>query len=324
MPSGIDIMSSLGSNTADNMISDLNYNSFCNYSNQLEKSKDLVSSYTINNWTNNLYNSWLWLLQPVISNKPYGYPNWMRSNEWKHKEIITSLGSWVQLRHDTILYIKQSYTARTSNLESTSYVKESRYYGYVEPNPEFYFRASKIMQLLKDGLEEKELLSSDLLSDAIDESIIMMNRLEEISKKELENEDLSEADYYYIEGINNKFSSILKKLASALVIDDGKSALNKRAITSLATKDDPFNTQIIADVHTEGNTSKVLEVGTGKIDWVVVAHKSKDGSIGLAVGPIFSYYEFPWNMADRLTDEKWRSKEQDIQNMVDKSNKLYK
>lgn len=76
--------------------------------------------------------------------------------------------------------------------------------------------------------------------------------------------------------------------------------------TNLEGKYDAFKTTIIADVHTETNTKKVLEVGTGKIDWILVAHASKDGRIGFAVGPIFSYYEFPWDMDDRLTDEKWR------------------
>ena len=71
-------------------------------------------------------------------------------------------------------------------------------------------------------------------------------------------------------------------------------------------KDDAFKTTTIEDVHTKLIQKKVLEVGTGIIDWIVVAHKSKDGRIGLAVGPIFSYYEFPWPMNDRLTDEKWR------------------
>jgi hypothetical protein len=55
------------------------------------------------------------------------------------------------------------------------------------------------------------------------------------------------------------------------------------------------------------NSKRVLEAGTGNIDWVVVAHKAKDGRIGIAIGPIFSYYEFTWPMKDRLTDEKWRS-----------------
>jgi len=97
-------------------------------------------------------------------------------------------------------------------------------------------------------------------------------------------------------------------LASALTVKQGKNIpLITEKKTSLAGANDAFKTTIIADVHTETNTQKVLEVGTGKIDWVIVAHASKDGRIGIAVGPMFSYYEFPWPMKDRLTDEKWRS-----------------
>ena len=305
MPSGVDVMSALGSNKADEIIDDTNLSSFCNYSSKLQDSKDLVNSFTTENWTKNLYNSWLWLLEPVIEDKPEGYPNWMRSEVWKTKDLITALGSWAQLRHDTILYVKQSYTSAVMDTKSAGPMS-SKYYGYVEPNPELYFRASKTMQLLRDGLDEKELLNSDL-NESINDSIIMMNRFEEISKKELKNQDLSEEDYDYIENISDKFNSILKKLASALTITEGKAGFNKQSKNKMESEDDPFNTQIIADVHTEANSQKVLEVGTGEIDWIIVAHKSKDGSIGLAVGPIFSYYEFPWDMDDRLTDEKWRS-----------------
>jgi hypothetical protein len=31
------------------------------------------------------------------------------------------------------------------------------------------------------------------------------------------------------------------------------------------------------------------------------------GDLLAAVGPVLSYYEFRWPMADRLTDEKWRA-----------------
>lgn len=31
-----------------------------------------------------------------------------------------------------------------------------------------------------------------------------------------------------------------------------------------------------------------------------------DGSIGACAGPIFSFYEFPHPMNDRLTDERWK------------------
>ncbi len=320
MPTGLDIMSSLGSNSADEIISDLNYNSFCNYSNQLNSSKNLVDSYTVSDWTDNLYNSWLWVLQPIVKDKPIGYPNWMRSKVWEKKDLITALGSWAQLRHDTILYVKQSYTSRTSC--GAMGPLSSKYYGYVEPNPEAYFRLKKTLELLKNGLEEKELLSNKL-KEPIDDSINLVSRLEEISKKELKNTELSEEDYDYIESISVSLTDILEKLASALTVKVGKSGIGSISSTRLSTEDDPFNTQIIADVHTEGNTSKVLEVGTGRIDWIIVAHKSKDGSIGLAVGPMFSYYEFPWDMDDRLTDEKWRSSSENLSELVGRPNYLY-
>jgi hypothetical protein len=37
-----------------------------------------------------------------------------------------------------------------------------------------------------------------------------------------------------------------------------------------------------------------------------VACPAPDGSIYLAVGPLFSYYEFKQPMNNRLTDEQWQ------------------
>jgi hypothetical protein len=63
---------------------------------------------------------------------------------------------------------------------------------------------------------------------------------------------------------------------------------------------------MIADVHTEGNTKKVLEEGVGYIKTAVIAYKLPQGNIILGAGPVFSYYEFKQPMDERLTDEAWR------------------
>ena len=145
------------------------------------------------------------------------------------------------------------------------------------------------------------------VKNALEKSKDMMAHLQEISEKELEGRLLSEDDYDYIENIDTTFKDIIENLASALTIRQGRHIpIISREKTFLEGAYNAFRTTLIADVHTETNSKRVLEVGTGKIDWVIVAHESKDGRIGLAVGPIFSYYEFPWNMSDRLTDEKWR------------------
>jgi len=62
----------------------------------------------------------------------------------------------------------------------------------------------------------------------------------------------------------------------------------------------------VADVHTDGNTEKVLEEGVGYIKTAVIAYRLPEGHILLGVGPTFSYYEFKQPMENRLTDENWR------------------
>ncbi len=308
MPTGLDVMSALGSKRADEILSEKNTSNYCNYENKNQEMKDLVNNYNQSKWTENLYNTWLWMLQPVLKEKQQGYPNWMRSKLWKNKELITALSSWAQLRHDTILYVKQSYTRAVAMAYSSSAPPmASKYYGYVEPNPELYARAKFISKFLIKGLEEQEVMTEDVKS-SLEQSRDMMARLQGISEKELEGKVLTEEDYNYIKDIDSTFNRIIEDLASALTIETNKKPFGPGVEThkNLEGKEDAFKTTIIADVHTETNTKKALEVGTGKIDWVVVAHKSKDGRIGLAVGPIFSYYEFPWKMSDRLTDEKWR------------------
>ena len=302
MPTGLDVMSALGSERADEILAEKKMSDFCDYDVKNKELKDLVNSYE-EEWTQNLYNSWLWMLKPVLTEKPQGYPNWMRSLMWKNKDLSTALSSWAQLRHDTILYVKQSYT--TAAMGESAGPMESKYYGYVEPNPELYARAKFIIEYLIKGMEEQGVMTEDV-KNALEQSKEMVAKLQEISEKELEGETLSEEEYEYIEDIHEKFETIIEDLASALTITEGVPLPGTIKSESLEGKYDAFKTTIIADVHTETNTKKVLEVGTGKIDWVLVAHASKDGRIGLAVGPIFSYYEFPWDMDDRLTDEKWR------------------
>ncbi len=308
MPTGLDVMSTLGSQRADEILAEQKISTYCDYDDKNNDMKELVNSYDQTKWTENLYNTWLWMIQPVLEDKPVGYPNWMRTEMWQNKELVTALSSWAQLRHDTILYVKQSYTrAVAMTMESAARPMSSKYYGYVEPNPELYARAKFIVDYLIKGLEEQDVMTPEV-KQSLEQSREMMSKLQTISEKELAGKALTESDYDYIEGIDKTFNNIIEDLASALTIETNKKPIGPgvETHTNLAGKDDAFKTTIIADVHTETNTKKALEVGTGKIDWVIVAHASKDGRVGIAVGPMFSYYEFGHPMKDRLTDEKWR------------------
>src|SRR5262249_57614755 len=75
------------------------------------------------------------------------YPEAMRTRAWAMKTLNTQLASWAQLRHDTILYVKQSYTAGAEC-----------YYpaGYVEPVPHFWARLEKMAARAADLIEKTE------------------------------------------------------------------------------------------------------------------------------------------------------------------------
>ena len=305
MPTGLDVMSVLGSYPASGVLVRKNVDEYCDYVNQSRKMQYLVLGYNTTDWTSNLYNSWLWMLQPMIKQKS-GYPDWMNSGLYQTKELVAALSSWTELRHDTILYVKQSYTSGIS-MAMAKGPMSSRYYGYVEPNPELYARAKYVNDYLLKQLSVENMLTDDT-KKSLQGSSDMMARLEQISDKELSGIDLTEEDYTYIEGIDQKFRSVIQDFASALTVETSKKpiGIGVETHTDLADENDSFVTSMIADVHTDSNTMRALEVGTGNIDWMIVAHKSKDGTIGLAVGPIFSYYEFTQPINDRLADEEWR------------------
>ena len=65
------------------------------------------------------------------------------------------------------------------------------------------------------------------------------------------------------------------------------------------------STVLVADVHTDGNTSQVLEEGVGYVNLMIAAYQRPGGYMALGAGPVMSYYEFKWPMNDRLTDERW-------------------
>jgi hypothetical protein len=49
----------------------------------------------------------------------------------------------------------------------------------------------------------------------------------------------------------------------------------------------------------------VLEEAVGRVFEIYVVVEI-EGQLVLTKGGVFSYYEFPWPMSDRLTDEAWR------------------
>ena len=84
------------------------------YQHNLAAARRVVDLQDPSVWTNNIYYYWLACLRE-LSAPTTGpeYPDALRTRAWGMKTLNTQLASWTELRHDTVLYVKQPYTART-------------------------------------------------------------------------------------------------------------------------------------------------------------------------------------------------------------------
>jgi hypothetical protein len=285
-PRGLDIMAVLGSKRAQEILEKEGDTEYSEYYEQLNKLKLEFSSLKSEQWKQNLYWRWFYCLLPLLDEiYDQNVPRSMKTKAWVDKELQAALGSWTELRHDTILYAKQSYTMITAAAPPQPELT----YGYVEPYPEVYKRIQEMMADLKKNLADLG-LGLPGIQEKLQDFENTLEKLALISEKELEGTEREKEEYEFIWNIGPMLSS-LKQFPPDIM---------EKIISGTDERMD-----IIADVHTDINTKKVLEEGVGSpFNLFVIIRDSKGDR--MCRGGVFSYYEFKHPMDDRLTDEQWQ------------------
>lgn len=285
-PKGLDIMAIMGSERAfDILVNIYREDRYGGYIDQIKKLRSHFAKMSDEVWAQNLYWNWLYVLMPLLYPKTNGYPIFMQNQAWLDKELNASLGSWAELRHDTILYAKQSYTKVTSMPTTGPRLTK----GYVEPNPELYARLAALARFTINGLSGRGLLLPEFADKFIKLEELLLS-LKEISELELTNQSLTLDQYGIIVNIGNTLESITRfppEIANEIENQEDKEMA------------------VIADVHTDPNSGRVFEVGVGYPHNIFVV-VPVDDELRIAQGGIFSYYEFTQPMNNRLTDEQWQ------------------
>ncbi|MDW7732365.1 MAG: DUF3160 domain-containing protein [Methanolobus sp.] len=281
MPKSLDVMALLGSERAYAHLEAQGDTAKPGYKEQFGKLEAEFNAFDDSDWTRNLYWSWLYALQPLLKDYGDGYPTFMQTEAWQDKQLTTSTASWAELRHDTILYSKQFY-GFTAGFEMPLETEDKVPLGYVEPVPEFYNRLLALTNMTNSGLGELNVLDTYSIN-RLEKLEMVLERLEKISEKELQNEELSEEDYDFIKSFEKELESVTGNI-----------------------EEQAQKTTIVADVGTDPRSANVLEEGVGYVDMIVVAYELPDGRILLGAGPVMTYYEFEHPMSNRLTDEAWR------------------
>ena len=289
IPSGLDVMGALGSDRAYKLQLAKKENAWSGYPGRFAEVRKEFASLPQSTWQSNLYYGWLWTLKGLIQPYGNGYPSFMTNQAWTDKSLSTALGSWSELRHDTILYGKQSGAEKGGG-------QEPKVLGYVEPAVEVYDKLLWLTEYSADNLKTQGVLSGDLIGGMTVTNLEdMLKFLRDCSVKELAGKTLSDDDYYRLYDYGENMEAFTASLST-----DG---LRWFEIQSETDK----NMAIAADFHTVApnryDKGGYLEAGVGPAHEIYVVVPI-NGKLYLTRGAVFSYYEF--ESGSRLTDEAWQ------------------
>jgi hypothetical protein len=284
------VMSTLGNKTADPLVTDWVDKNAPNSDKVIAKNinalKDSFAKVDENTWTQNIYWGWLYTMKSLYTADldKAGYPAFMKNTEWDYKDLSTSLGTWTELKHDTLLYAKQSYAEMGGgpNEETPPPVPK----GYVEPNITFFDRLIALVQMTNDGLNNRDLLDG-LFEGRNNNFLDSLRFFKDLAVKELQNEQISDEEFERLRNEPGNLEFIVSPLGGEMNREkDARSAL-------------------VADVHTDVPKGEILYEADGIPNYIYVAVKDKNGT-RLTKGLVYNYYEFTKPITTRMTDEDWQ------------------
>ncbi len=297
LPYGLDIAASFGSKEARSvLLDDFREGRFANYERRVAQLSSLIGSFPKETWERNLYTNWLGLLDTLIREPEASAPAFAKTKGWKRKQLNTFLGSWTNLRYETIGYVEQIGSEAGEGGYERLQVGRPR--GYVEPNPAF-FRAldeafGRMGQLFGDIVADPELRKA--LDDRIGKYRSHVRKLETIAAKELKGEAPTDdecAEILYIGRTVEHFIKIMNNLGSATNPAEAASGLSNR---------EPIRKVVDVQRVQAGSTRLYEALGHPAEIEVIVPYF---GRRQVVVGPVYSYHEF--RSDEQWTDAKWRA-----------------
>ena len=266
------------------------------YQHNLAAARQVVDRLDRSAWGENLYMHWLGSLRELSRpTTDVKYPECMRTHAWAMKSLNTQLASWTELRHDTILYAKQSYT------------RVSCFYpaGYVEPVPAFWARLQQ-MAACGARLLEKTPYPPNLKHLQTTQAGFLrtfaarMETLKGIAEKELAQKELTKEE-----------TDFLQNLVQLQLGCGGPPDFTGWYPGLYYGPREDCNKwgALVADVHTdppsEGDPGCVLHQAVGNVDLLLVAiDNGKDRMV--YAGPVLSHYELEMPGVSRKSDAEWR------------------
>ena len=274
---------------------------------------DVFNEGGIQGWGDNIYTSWIHTLKQWGQAHDDSIPEVFRTREWGKKTMSSQLASWTYLRHNTVLYAKQSVTQPVLCSFPHSYLEPDL--GAWESLTAMVRRAaSDLARLTPDtGITGRHVRFLNSFADTCE-------TLTEIVRKQNNREVLTASE-----------DRFLKNMVEIMVDYVGQRTYSGWYPKLYYTAPDPFDPSfgfsgvtaqhpsdiwdpVVTDVHTDfpsipdGDPGTILHQGVGNTAMLFVSVQCAENR--MYAGPVSTYYEFTSGAGkfDRMTDEEWKEK----------------
>jgi hypothetical protein len=245
-------------------------------------------------WGSSAAAGWFWVLGSLVSVYPEGYPLYMRGGAFSAKQLESLLGSYTELRHDTLLYEKPNYAEYGNGDEEEERRPARLPKGFVEPNMEFWKGLVAVLDVVADGYRRQGLFPEELeewgsLRRFREDSA----RLAGIAGRELAGEALAEDDYEFVRTFALQY----------LAVEPGGGSDPEKALSGLAVDIQTVNPG-------QGDHGRMPEEGGIVTEglappYLMIVLVGNDGEKRACVGTAFNHYEA--FLQSRLTDSAWNA-----------------
>jgi hypothetical protein len=253
---------------------------------KLDQKKADIAKVKDADWLNSLGSAWFYVLGSLTHNYGAHYPLYMQATSFLDKQIQSFLGSYAELKHDTLLYAKQSYAEMGGGPGDQPIPPVVK--GFVEPNLEFWTRFNSLISRTEQLFQDNNLFVGDSAADRLQQFKTISSFYAKLAEQELRGQTISDDDYETLR--TTKLSFMAQPFDTALSPDETSS-----------------QTALIADIHTDMVKNQILYEATAQ-PYLMLAIVGNDNAPRVVAGLVYNHYELTDKIGSRLTDEQWRAK----------------
>ena len=238
-------------------------------------------------WFSSMAAKQLQVLSTLAKPRGENVPSFMKGEAFAAKNLESQLGSFTELKHDTVLYAKQVYAEAGEGGLDEKIPPPVK--GFIQPDLTFWREMERLANFAAEGFEKHR-----LFPDAAEEFsrfrvfADQIGSLRRVAEKQAAGAELSDDEWEIIR--NADFSEMGRPLVP---FDQPKPGDGKCAL--------------VTDIATDAATGKILCEALGRPFVMLALVGGKDGQ-RMVAGLAYHHHEFARPLAaGRMTDEQWQA-----------------